>query len=243
MAGVAGQGAAEVTGRGRSRPSWFGGVQGDRQTQGLVQFGASGPAEAIYSLYSLFCHQLPERSLFFFGPKPMYTLQEIGQVWPTDNAQILRQFIGNAQMGWKMAWSDRMISAYGGVWLAGSLYAVLGRRAPHLSLTAWALLGIVPIFADGITHMLNDIVAGTTGTGFRDANAWLQLLTVNALPAAFYNGDQLGSFNSWMRWITGFLFSFTTVFALFPIIAEAMQNMMHDAEHQLERLLQAQPES
>ena len=167
-------------------------------TPWLMQVGAAGPAEAIYSLYSLFCHQLPERSLFFFGPKPMYTLLEIGQVWPTDNAQVLRQFIGNAQMGWKMAWSDRMISAYGGVWLAGLLYAVFGKRAPRLSLKAWLLIGIVPIFADGIMHMLNDILAGTTGTGFRDTNAWLQVLTGNTLPAAFYAGDQLGTFNAWL---------------------------------------------
>jgi len=211
-------------------------------TPWLMQVGATGPAQAIYSLYNLFCHQLPERSLFFFGPKPMYSLQEIGMVWPTDNAQVLRQFIGNAQMGWKMAWSDRMISAYGGVWLASLLYAVLGKRAPRLSLTAWVLLGIAPILADGVTHMINDILAGTMGTGFRDTNAWLQALTGSMLPAAFYSGDHLGSFNSWMRWITGFLFSFTAVFTLFPMIAGAMQNMRLDAEHQLERLSLAQNE-
>src|SRR5712691_7786271 len=66
----------------------------------LMQIGATGPANALYTFYSFFCHQLPERSLFFFGPKPMYTLQEIGQIWPTTNAIILRQFVGNAEMGW-----------------------------------------------------------------------------------------------------------------------------------------------
>src|SRR5207247_7756663 len=173
-----------------------------------------------------------------FGPKPMYSLQEIGQVWSTANPQVLREFIGNAQMGWKMAWSDRMISTYGGVWLAGLLYAALSRNAPHLSLKAWLVVGILPILVDGTTHMVNDLVAGTSGTGFRDTNDWLRALTLNALPSSFYYGDQLGSFNSWMRWLTGFLFSVTSVFALFPLIGASLQKTASDAEYQLERIQQ-----
>ena len=201
----------------------------------LMQLGATGPASAVYLIYSLFCHQLPERSFFFFGPKPMYSLQEIGAVWPTDNAIILRQFVGNAQMGWKMAWSDRMISVYGGVWLAGIVYA-LSRRRLHISLLVWVLIGVLPLGLDGVSHMVNDVVAGTSGLGFRDTNEWLQALTANAFPASFYAGDQLGSFNSWARWITGILFSVTTVFALFPIINGSMHETSKDAERQMARL-------
>jgi uncharacterized membrane protein len=201
----------------------------------LMQVGATGPANAVYLIYSMFCHQLPERSFFFFGPKPMYSLQEIARVWPTDNAIILRQFVGNAEMGWKMAWSDRMISVYGGVWLAGIAYT-LNRGRLHVSLLAWILLGILPLGLDGVSHMVNDVVAGTSGIGFRDTNAWLQALTANALPASFYAGDQLGSFNSWARWITGVLFSITTVFALFPIVNASMAETSRDAERQMARL-------
>ena len=78
---------------------------------------------------------------------------------------------------------------------------------------------------------------GTSGTGFRDTNAWLAALTGNALPDSFYMGDQLGSFNSWMRWLTGFLFSLPTVFALFALIGSAMQSMATDAERQLTRVI------
>jgi uncharacterized membrane protein len=205
----------------------------------LMQAGASGPGNALYALYSLFCHQLPERSLFFFGPKPMYSLQEIGQYWSTDNAIVLRQFVGNEQLGWKMAWSDRMISVYGGVWLAGLVWAIVAAargRAPQLSLLAWVLLGVMPLAIDGTSHMLNDVVAGTSGFGFRDTNAWLAALTGNALGQSFYYGDAFGSFNSWARWITGFLFSITTVFALFPVIDESMRGTARDAERQLARV-------
>ena len=201
----------------------------------LMQMGATGPANAVYLIYSLFCHQLPERSFFFFGPKPMYSLQEIASVWPTDNAIILRQFVGNAGMGWKMAWSDRMISVYGGIWVAGIAYA-LTRRRIHISLLVWMLLGVLPLGLDGVSHMINDVVAGTSGLGFRDTNAWLQVLTGNAFPASFYAGDQLGSFNSWARWVTGTVFSVTTVFALFPVISTSMDETSKDAERQMARL-------
>ncbi len=97
-----------------------------------------------------------------------------------------------------------MISTYGGLWLGGLIYALLGKRAPRISILAWILIGVLPIGLDGLSHMLNDVLAGTTGTGFRDTNSWLQALTLNALPQSFYVGDQLGSFNSWARWITGF---------------------------------------
>lgn len=203
----------------------------------LMRQGETQAANAIYLFYSFFCHQLPERSLFFYGPQPMYTLQQIGQVWPTTDALVLRQFIGNAQMGWKVAWSDRMISFYGGIWVAGLVYAVLGKRAPRVSLTVWLLVGILPVGLDGVTHFINDVIAGTSGAGFRDTNAWLQFLTGNILPASFYAGDQLGSFNSWMRWVTGLLFSFTTVFALFPILNRTMREIARDVERQLGRVL------
>ncbi len=190
-----------------------------------MHIGATGPADALYFFYSFLCHQLPERSIFFFGPQPMYSYAQIKAVWPLDGFEGLRQFIGNPEMGYKVAWSDRMISTYGGIWLGGVIYALLGKRAPRLSLVVWLLLGIAPIGIDGLSHMLNDIVAGTTGTGFRDTNSWLQALTLNALPSSFYIGDQFGSFNSWARWITGLLCGITTVFAAFPSIDRAMREI------------------
>ncbi|MBI5879097.1 MAG: DUF2085 domain-containing protein [Chloroflexi bacterium] len=203
----------------------------------LMQIGWTLPANLLYALYSLFCHQLPERSLFFFGDKLMYSFQEIAQYWPTNNPIILRQFVGNEELGWKMAWSDRMISVYGGVWLAGLLWAALGpKRAPRLSLFWWIVIGVAPLGIDGVSHMLNDIVAGTSGLGFRDTNTWLVALTGNVLPADFYQGDALGSFNSWARWLSGFLFAFASVFALFPIIGGSMDDTARDAERQLSRI-------
>jgi uncharacterized membrane protein len=199
----------------------------------LMRLGATQAADALYFFYSFLCHQLPERSIFFFGPKPMYSYAEIKAVWPLDGFAGLRQFIGNPAMGYKMAWSDRMISTYGGIWLAGLIYGLLRKRAPRVSLLVWLFVGILPIGLDGFSHLINDILAGTTGLGFRDNNAWLQALTGNIFPASFYAGDQFGSFNSWMRWITGLLFAFTTVFAVFPVIDRSFRETVEPTEQRL----------
>jgi hypothetical protein len=88
----------------------------------LMAIGLVIPARAIYWVYSFLCHQLPERSYFLLGPKISYTLPEIQSVWQnTTNIFILRQFIGNAQMGWKVAWSDRMVSMFTSLWLFGGV--------------------------------------------------------------------------------------------------------------------------
>lgn len=202
----------------------------------LMQVGATTPANVVYFIYSFFCHQLPERSLFFFGPQPMYSLEQIGKVWSTENQLVLRQFVGTPEMGWKMAWSDRMISTYGGVWLGALVWAILGKRAPRVSVAVWVLLGILPLGLDGFTHFINDIVAGSTGLGFRDTNDWLRFITGNTLPGSFYYGNMPGSFNSWARWITGLLFGFTTVFALFPIVRDSLRETEADLASQLERI-------
>lgn len=201
----------------------------------LMHLGLALPANIIYFIYSFFCHQLPERSFFFFGPQLMYGLDDIGTVWSTANPTVLRQFVGTTELGWKMAWSDRMMSVYGGVWLAGLAYLAWSQRKPRISLWAWVLCGVAPLGVDGVSHMLNDIVAGTSGTGFRDTNEWLRVI-ISGLPDSFYSGNALGSFNSWARWLTGFVFSFTTVFALFPILDTSMQETAEDAAYQLSRI-------
>lgn len=195
----------------------------------LMAIGASPAAQLIYFFYSLLCHQLPERSFFLFGPQVSYSLAEVGRVWPTGDLLILRQFIGNSTMGWKVAWSDRMVAMYGSVWLGSLLYAILRRRdreptgKTSLHVLAWLLIGILPFGVDGVTHTLNDALVGLSGTGFRDTNAWLASLTGNLLPATFYAGDAVGSFNNLARLVTGALFGSLTVWFLYPFIDWAMR--------------------
>jgi uncharacterized membrane protein len=182
----------------------------------FMNLGWTGAGKIIYLIYSFFCHQLPERSLFFFGEKTMYTLGEIQAAWQnTVNPMILRQFAGNETLGWKVAWSDRMISFYGGVWLGALLWYPFRRRVKMLSWLGFALL-LLPIAVDGVTHTISDFAG--IGQGFRDTNLWLATLTNHSLPATFYAGDALGSFNSIMRMISGFLAALGIVWLVFPYI-------------------------
>lgn len=198
----------------------------------FMQLGWKNAANVIYIVYSTQCHQLPERSFFLFGSKPMYSLAEIQTVWRnTNNPLILRQFIGNPEMGWKMAWSDRMVSMYGGLWLFTVLWPLL-RRVKPLPWWGMALLAL-PMALDGGTHFISDLAG--IGQGFRDSNAWLAALTGNTLPASFYAGDALGSFNSWMRILTGVLFGLGLVWFAFPYLQARFDEIKSVLEARFER--------
>ncbi|HID54450.1 MAG TPA: DUF2085 domain-containing protein [Anaerolineae bacterium] len=186
----------------------------------FMALGWTKAGEAIYLLYSAQCHQLPQRSFFIFGNKSMYSLSEVQAAWQdTTNPLILRQFVGNPEMGWKVAWSDRMVSMYSSIVLFGViLFLPLRKRLKPLPVGIFLLL-LLPMAIDGGSHFVSDLLA-PIGSGFRDSNLWLVNLTNNAFPATFYAGDALGSFNSWMRLITGILFGLAIVWFLFPHIRD-----------------------
>jgi uncharacterized membrane protein len=171
----------------------------------LMALGWSTPGLFIYQMYAPFCHQLPQRSWFLFGEKLTYTMNEIRQVYPYTDMWQLRTFIGTPEMGWKVAWSDRMISFYTMTPIFGLLYILRRHNQPSKPFSLrLLLLTLLPIFLDGITHALNDLLAGTSGSGFRDTNAWLAFLT-NQAYTSFYAGDHFGTFNWWLRLLTGLL--------------------------------------
>lgn len=185
----------------------------------FMQIGWTGAGKAIYFIYSFFCHQLPERSFFLFGERTMYSLNEIQAAWQdTINPFILRKFIGNETMGWKIAWSDRMIWFYTSVWLFAVLWSPFRRKIKPLAWWGFVLL-LLPLVIDGSTHAISDFAG--IGQGFRDTNLWLVTLTNNSLPATFYAGDGLGSFNSIMRLITGLLAGLSIVWLAFPYIYQS----------------------
>jgi len=177
----------------------------------------------IYILYMPFCHQLPQRSWFLFGKKFTYSWAEIAQVWPDSSTFAgLRFFYGTPEMGYKLAWSDRMVSLYGGLFLAGLAYA-LARRWLRRPLS-WRQLVVLlmPMAVDSLTHLVSDITAPAIVSGFRDSNGWLATLTGHAFRPEFYAGDAWGSFNSIMRLATGLMAAFALVFFTFPHVDRAL---------------------
>jgi len=189
----------------------------------FMQAGWKEAGNAIYFIYSFLCHQLPERSFFLFGPKFTYSLAEIGATGQnTSNLLALRHFIGNAAMGWKVAWSDRMVSMFTSLWVFGLLWWPLRKRLPKLPLLGFILF-LLPMAVDGGTHLLSDFAG--IGLGFRDTNLWLVSLTQNIFRPGFYAGDAWGSFNSLMRLLTGVLFGLGVAWFAFPYLNEALSEV------------------
>ncbi|NIS81046.1 MAG: DUF2085 domain-containing protein [Anaerolineales bacterium] len=180
----------------------------------FMRLGWEGPADAIYFLYSFQCHQLPQRSFFLFGQSLTYSLEQIQVVWDASlDPIVLRQFVGNAETGFKVAWSDRMVSAYTSIPLAALFWWPLRRRLRSLPFWVFVLFAL-PMAIDGVSHFISDLAG--IGQGFRFTNDWLASLTNYSLSPSFYVGDALGSFNSWMRLLTGALFGIGLVWFSFP---------------------------
>jgi hypothetical protein len=123
-------------------------------------------------------------------------------------------------MGWKVAWSDRMVAMFTSIPLFALLWYPLRRRIK--ALPWWGLLlFLTPMLLDGSTHFISDLSG--LGVGFRETNLWLATLTNNYFGPTFYNGDALGSFNSIMRLLSGILFGLGLVWFGFPYLEEAFQ--------------------
>ncbi|MCL4297496.1 MAG: DUF2085 domain-containing protein [Anaerolineae bacterium] len=187
----------------------------------FMVMGLTWPGRAVYFIYNFFCHQLPERSWFLFGPSFSYSQAQIAAAWgrpleSISNELIRRQFIGTPELGWKVAWSDRMIAMYGSIFLFGLLYAVLRQRGLRLQAMPWWLfvLFMVPMGLDGTTHLINDVLRAD----FRQTNEWAAILTGHLLPASFYAGDHFASLNSVLRLATGIIFGWGVVGFLWPLM-------------------------
>lgn len=189
----------------------------------FMRLGWTGAGNVVYAVYSTQCHQLPQRSYFLFGPKWMYSLAEVKAAWyETDNPLLLRQFTGSPALGWKVAWSDRMVAMYTGLLVFGLMYAGVRRWLKPLPWPLAAVL-ILPMVVDGSTHFVSDLAG--IGQGFRDHNVWLAALTANSFAPSFYSGDAFGSFNSWMRLITGLLFGLGLVWFSYPHLDRAFRTL------------------
>ncbi len=101
----------------------------------LMAAGATGPARVIYTVYSGLCHQLGYRSFFLFGEQLTYPRDIFKQYSGIDPNLIesngyptgfweSRAFVGNAQMGYKVALCERDVAIYGVILLGGLLYAI-----------------------------------------------------------------------------------------------------------------------
>jgi len=200
----------------------------------LMAIGLEFPAKIIYTIFSFLCHQLPQRSFFLFGQQTMYPLSDFKAIFgaETINLFALRQMIGNPEMGWKVAWSDRMVSMFTSILLFAWLWFPLRKRLPGLGWKGMVLL-VLPMAIDGFTHMVSDFAG--IGQGIRDTNTWLAVLTNYSFPPTFYAGDALGSFNSIMRLLTGILFGLGVVWFGFPYLDDYFSEIKTQIQGKFQR--------
>lgn len=176
----------------------------------LMKAGATGPANVIYLAYSPLCHQLSFRSFFLFGEQPYYPratagladVKTYGEMSGKSEDDLLaaRKFIGNEQMGYKIAFCQRDVAIYAAILLFVVLYGVSGRQIKPLSPVLWVLIGIGPIGLDGFSQLFSQLHLD-----------WLAAM----LP--FRESTPM------LRVITGGLFGFTTAWFGLPYIEESMQ--------------------
>lgn len=164
----------------------------------------------------------------------MYSLEEIQQLYKASyNPLVLREFIGSPQAGWKVAWSDRMVSMYTMILPATWIWYVFRKRIR--TLPVWGLvLFLFPMAVDGGSHLISDFAG--IGQGFRDSNLWLAELTNFQYPELFYAGDALGSFNSWMRLLTGISFAVGVVWHGLPLVEETFKDIVNFYKTRFDKL-------
>jgi uncharacterized membrane protein len=172
----------------------------------LMKVGATTPAQVIYRAYGFVCHQFAFRSWFLFGEQSVYPRAEAAvpglityqQATGLDGYDLLaaRSFVGNSQLGYKVALCERDVAIYGGILIFGILFAIFQRKIKSIHWLVWILVGIVPIGLDGFSQLFSQP------------------------PLSFI---PLRESTPLLRTVTGFLFGFMTAWFGYPYVEESMR--------------------
>lgn len=182
----------------------------------FMKVGLERPARVIYKVYSPLCHQLAYRSFFLFGEQPYYPrdlagVEDVityGQATGLNenDLQSARNFLGNEEMGYKMALCQRDIAIYGAIFLFGLVFSLTGKKIKPLPWYLWILIGLGPIGLDGFSQLLSQ-------TGF-----------------GIFNWLPLRESTPFLRVFTGFCFGLATAWFGFPYLEESVQENRHDMQ-------------
>lgn len=129
----------------------------------LMLSGQTAAGQLVYLVYRPLCHQLPERSFFLGGPKAVYSLAEMSAHL---GYEAPARWIGDAQLGYKMAFCERDAAIYAGWVLAGLAFALVRGRLRSLP---WQglVLSMLPMAVDGTGQLF----------GAWESNWWMRAVT------------------------------------------------------------------
>ncbi len=200
-----------------------------------MHVGATNVANVIYKVYSPVCHQFAFRSWFLFGEQTVYPRERTGlavgsfeqyaraepafsgvDVRSLDAGLIYaaKQFVGNEQMGWKVAFCQRDVAIYAAIALFGVVFIALkgaGVAVPKLPFWAYLLLAIAPIGLDGFSQYFANPPFNGFGLPFYPARESLPFL----------------------RALTGGLFGLGNAWLAYPYIEDSMQETAEMVERKL----------
>ena len=185
----------------------------------LMKIGMQNAAQPIYSIYKISCHELAFRSWFLFGEQPIYPRASAqldgwityGEATGNNEADLLtaRNFQGNEQVGYKVAFCQRDIAIYMSMFVFGIIFSLTKRKIKAIPFLIWVIVGILPIALDGGSQLLSQAF---TFIPYRESTPVL-------------------------RTLTGALFGFTTAWFGFPVMEETMNDTRQHLSVKKARLL------
>ncbi|MFN8419202.1 MAG: DUF2085 domain-containing protein [Anaerolineae bacterium] len=204
----------------------------------LMKLGATSIASGIYTIYSGTCHQLAYRSWFLFGEQSAYPrlaaqlpnfvpyeafVEEITKSVPppagyTGDTQLSRQaqlFVGDEQMGYKVAICQRDVAIYWALFAGGLIFSIPTVRR-HLRPVPWwlyVILGLVPIGIDGFSQLLSQPLPG--------------LLNQPLFP--------LRETSPILRTVTGALFGLMNAWLAFPYLEESSREVKTEIQAKFDK--------
>ncbi len=161
-------------------------------------------AIGIQNIYSNFCHQRPQSSLFLFGgenSKPFYTLDELKElnVVPFDsNVSSGEGYWGDEEIGYKVAYCIRDVGIYSALSLMGLFLVLFMNKRRKLTKfhAILILLFMLPMVFDG----------------------FFQVFVMVFNPDWVPDGYLLSMFK---KFLTGMLFGIGAAMLIFPNLKEA----------------------
>lgn len=183
----------------------------------LMKAGLDGPADVIYTVYSPLCHQFAFRSWFLFGERPYYEAAGFKALTGIDPYNLqdrfrAKLFVGNEQMGFKVAYCERDIAIYGAILLGGLAFGLLRRmgvRVRPVNFILYGLIGLGPIALDGFSQLFSQ-------------------------PP--FNFIPLRESTPFLRTLTGSLFGLMNIWLAYPYLEESFTEVKSDLEAKLIRI-------
>lgn len=164
----------------------------------LMAHGFEAPARLIYKAFLFMCHELPQRSYFLYGPRLVYSLDQLMELAQVDQLPgyplygAYREFVGNPTVGYKVALCQRDFAIYAAMLLTGLIFGLVRRRARPLSFWLYLVIGIGPVALDGGSQLIGYMFPQVMPGGAPRESTWL------------------------LRTITGALFGWATMWLVLP---------------------------